>query len=111
MNYAGTYSSFSAVKVRSVPTHDKGKGFDGTFDLLINADGSITLTESPKFYIIHGYFLWFAWGLLGFLQILSTRHIKQYWKTAMWIHRISGVINMLITFILSLLAYNYVNWK
>jgi hypothetical protein len=76
MNYAGSYNTFTTIQARTVPTHVKGGGFDGIFDLLINSDGSITLSESPKFYVIHGYFLWFAWGILGFLQILSTRHIK-----------------------------------
>ena len=57
-------------------------------------------------YILHGFLLWFAWGILGFLQIASSRYLKSYWKFTMWIHRISGSLVILITFVMSLLVFN-----
>jgi hypothetical protein len=51
-------------------------GFYGTFEITINADGTIEINEGDNFYVIHGYLMWFAWGVLGLLQIVSMRYIK-----------------------------------
>lgn len=67
MSYAGSYLSFSLLRARYLPYHIKGMGFYGNFDLTINQDGTISITEQSDFYIFHGFLLWFAWGVLGLL--------------------------------------------
>ncbi|TNV83375.1 hypothetical protein FGO68_gene16315 [Halteria grandinella] len=111
MSYAGSYLSFSLLRAKYLPYHIKGMGFYGNFDLTINQDGTISITEESDFYIFHGFLLWFAWGVLGLLQIISGRHIRQFWKTSMWLHRISGILNLAITMTMVLLAFKKVNWK
>ena len=60
--------------------------------------------------IIHGFGMWSAWGLLGFLQLASNRYLKHHWRAAMWIHRISGCMSILITLSMGFLAFNKAGW-
>jgi L-asparagine transporter-like permease len=42
--------------------------------------------------IIHGWFLWIAWGLLGMVQIFSTRYLKKYWRVNILVHTVVGTL-------------------
>lgn len=55
--------------------------------------------------------LWAAWGLLGFLQIASSRYLKVYWKCSMLLHRISGVFIVVMTIALSIVAFKAASWQ
>jgi hypothetical protein len=54
--------------------------------------------------------MWTAWGVLSILQLASNRYLKTNWKINMWIHRITGTIILLITFVLGFLALAKKNW-
>lgn len=75
----------------------------------IASDGSLTGTEFEKsevsnFFVIHGWLMWAAWGILGFLQLTATRYITPFWKVHMWIHRVTGIIILVITLVLGIMA-------
>ena len=50
----------------------------------LGAEAGFSLTK------LHGWLLWIGWGFFGFVQILSNRYGKKYWKVYMWVHRIGG---------------------
>ena len=60
-----------------------------------------------SFYLIHGYILWAVWTLFGIIQLLTNRYLKEYWKHAMWVHRVSGTVVLTTTAIYG--GYGY--WK
>ncbi|CDW75650.1 cytochrome b5-like heme steroid binding domain containing protein [Stylonychia lemnae] len=66
--------------------------------------------EAKKFFQIHGWILWGAWGIFGFIQLLTTRYFKQI-RWSIWIHIISGWLILLATFIMSLLAIAREEWE
>jgi hypothetical protein len=110
MVIAGAYPTFYSRYVSRVPDHTDD-GFTDSLSFVINPDGTITFIQSNILYIVHGYVLWFAWGILGFMQIASSRYLKVYWKCAMWLHRISGVLIVLMTLALSLVAFKVTDWE
>ena len=90
--------------------HNNGFGYwgfrirgDGTFE---EPDGS-----NFDFYKFHGFMMWAAWGIFGLVQLASNRYLKVYWRLSMWIHRISGLIILLITLTLSFLALSKAGWE
>ena len=85
----------------------------GPFALDINENGTISLTtpKSKSIAIAHGYLLWVAWGVLGYVQIASSRYLKVFWRSYMWIHRITGFIILIITIVLSIFGIKICTWK
>jgi hypothetical protein len=71
---------------------------------LITPESSTTAESTRMFYVIHGWLLWVAWGIFGLIQISTTRYLKTQWRYGMWIHGISGVIIMMLTIVLGLMA-------
>ena len=67
-------------------------------------------TYNTNFYLAHGWVLWFAWGPLGLVQIMSGRYFRVWWKVNMWMHIISGVSVMLLTYLYVFLAIKEKNW-
>ena len=61
--------------------------------------------------LAHGWLFWIAWGIFGFMQIVSVRYLKKYWKLNMWIHRISGTFILLITIGMGILGIRNLNWE
>lgn len=61
--------------------------------------------------IVHGWMLWFVWGILGFILIASNRYLKQHWKMNMWVHLICGTFSFIINLIFGLGALYYLHWK
>jgi hypothetical protein len=49
--------------------------------------------------LIHGWFLWITWFILGMIMVLSNRYMKVFWKVHMWIHRVSGFLIFVLTII------------
>ena len=50
--------------------------------------------------------MWTAWGVLGMIQLMSSRYLKMYWYFNMWIHRITGTIILILTFTFAIMAIN-----
>lgn len=61
-------------------------------------------TYHLPFWKQHAALLWVAWGPLAFLQIVSGRYGRVYWKVQMWIHIITGLIIMILSLVYSFLA-------
>lgn len=57
--------------------------------------------------LLHGWLLWLAWGVLGFVQIASVRWLQVYFKLNLWLHIINGVVIGAFTIIMSIYAINY----
>lgn len=93
--------------------HDSSNGGGrGFFTLQVHSNGEITAGAlKHSFYYYHGWLLWAAWGLFGFIQILSNRYLKRFWWLHMWIHRVSGVVILVLTYVYCLLALKQNEWK
>ena len=67
---------------------------------------------------LHGWILWASWGVLGMIQIVSLRYLPSYniccTKTIknfnMLLHLSSGVLILIATLTMSLLALEYYDW-
>jgi hypothetical protein len=59
----------------------------------------------------HGWLMWIGWGVLGFIQIVSNRYLKNFYRVYMWIHRITGTLIMLITIALSIVGISRLDWE
>lgn len=92
------------------------------FNLQFNTDGTTTsdgkiITESDEgissgdLALIHGWLMWVAWGLFGFVQIASNRYLKFMWRIHIWIHRIAGSLIMLITIALGIVGIKIADWE
>ena len=73
--------------------------------------GEIEPTGGVDFFYIHGWFMWSAWGILGYITLLSNRYLKRYYSFHMWIHGIAASIALGFTFALGFLALKEGNWK
>ena len=70
---------------------------NSTTNIVIREDGNLDAM------IIHAWIQWVAWGIFGFVQLLSARFMKNL-PFAMWIHTLSGIFVCVVSFVLSLLA-------
>jgi hypothetical protein len=55
-------------------------------------------------FFIHGWLLWGMWGVLGFLQVVSMRYMKNHWVFNALFHIISGWCILIIGLAMSLYA-------
>ena len=80
----------------------------GYFTLTFNYDktvsASIGTTGPYDFYTIHGWVMWGAWGVGGFLQILSARYLRKYYICHMWLHLFFGLGITAATVVMTLLT-------
>jgi hypothetical protein len=80
--------------------HKRDRGF---FDFILHSNGTSALINEPSvkplLFFIHGWMLWIAWGILGFVQIATNRYFKPYFKICNWLHIISGIAIFMITVI------------
>ncbi len=60
---------------------------------------------------MHGLAMWFAWGFLGFIQILSNRYLSKYWKISMLMHRVSATLLLITTLSSSVYVISSNDWK
>jgi hypothetical protein len=51
-----------------------------------------------------------AWGLFGFLQPVSARYMKRWWRLNMWIHRLGGTLILLSTIAMSIVGIGKLDW-
>jgi hypothetical protein len=104
MIVAGTYQTFETFLDKSTPSHTKGRGFDATLDIVINLDGTISLTSDTDIFLTHSLLQWLAWGVLGSLQIITNRYFKQHYKAATWTHMCSGISIVILSIYATLLV-------
>ena len=62
-------------------------------------------TETNLFWRIHGIIFCIAWGLFGFIILITGRYFRSYWKTNIYIHIIFGSIILLGTLIAGFMAF------
>ena len=54
-----------------------------------------------NWYLFHGWCMWASWTAFSFIMIFSNRYLKGYlWKQRLNIHRVTGVIIMIITVVI-----------
>lgn len=94
-----------------MPGHAGGKGFSKIMKLQISKSGKISIAGSFDLYLLHGIAMWAAWGILGLLQLSSTRYLKMYWKSSIWIHRISAMLIWTTTFVMALWVFAQDEWE
>ena len=87
----------------------------GYWGIYIKDSGAVVLTTDlgVDFYRIHGFLMWGAWGILGLVQLVSNRYLKggSGWRYAMWAHRVSGTLTLLITLTMAFLALKEAGWE
>jgi hypothetical protein len=62
-----------------------------------NDEGSSREKDDPE--LVHGWVLWAVWFILGLIMVLSNRYMKVFWKAHMWIHRVSGLLMLILTIV------------
>lgn len=68
--------------------------------------GEIMPDGSTDILFYHGWMMWVAWGLFGFFMVASNRWLKRFYWLNMWIHAFSGIMILLLTFIMGFIALN-----
>jgi len=84
--------------------HNNDRGF---FSIQVLPNNLVIIGNDKAFfdfYALHGGLMWVAWGILGLIQLSSTRYLKVYWWLNMWIHRIAGTLILTITLTMGILA-------
>ena len=64
--------------------------------------------STNEFFSLHGGILWLAWGVLSLLLIASIRYMKPCYKTNMIIHWVTGLLILLATLVMGIMANSYV---
>ena len=59
---------------------------------------------------LHGWFMYVAWGVLGWLQAASNRYFKKNWRTYIIVHRICGTLILLITISMGVIGIELDTW-
>lgn len=59
----------------------------------------------------HGMLMWFAWGVLGLIQLISNRYLKHHWKVSMLLHRSTATIILVVTTVVSVSIFKKYEWK
>jgi glucan phosphoethanolaminetransferase (alkaline phosphatase superfamily) len=109
---AGIETVDASANYSQTPGHFAGRGFYGTMKIFINTNGYVDNQLIVfDFYMIHGIVLGITWGALALLQIAAARWLKMYHKASMWVHRISGFIIFLATFIMAMLTFKNDDWE
>ena len=105
MSAAGLYKIFD-TDYANILEHTGSRGFKDQFEIVINSDGRVTSTFSASvdLYFLHGILMWVAWGFFGLLQLASNWYLKMFWRTSMWLHRLSGIVVWTITATMSLIV-------
>jgi|LauGreDrversion4_2_1035121.scaffolds.fasta_scaffold224039_2 hypothetical protein len=77
----------------------------------IETTGYVNELNVFDLYVVHGIVFATCWGLLALLQIAAARWLKMYHKVSMWIHRISGFVIFLATFIMAMFTFKQDDWE
>ena len=104
---------YAAVSMTSRITNHGGNN-RGNFLLRVNSDGTLgakQVATGPGFHYVHGWLMWVAWGIFGFVQVVSNRYCKILWKYNMWVHGICGTAILTISLVEGLLAIKQADWK
>ena len=65
-----------------------------------------------NFFLLHGWLLWSAWSIFGLIQVSSNRYFKgACWKRTMMMHRISGMVILVLTLYYAAKAWSTLGWK
>lgn len=83
---------------------------DGSGGFIVSGE-NLGVKEKFSLTKLHGWLLWVAWGLFGFLQPVSTRYMKKWWRLNMWIHRLGGTFILLSTIAMSIVGISKLDWK
>jgi hypothetical protein len=85
----------------------------GPWGIIIRSNGAIVLTSDTffNFYEFHGFMMWAAWGVFGFIQLATNRYLKTQWRYVIWVHRIAGTLILIITWVAAMLALQKSSWE
>lgn len=72
--------------------------------MLTTNSAQLVYVNEVDFYSIHGWFLWGAWGILGFLQLASSRYLKIFYEWNMIFHIVEGSLILLLTLFFGILG-------
>ena len=102
--YAGIIKVDAIDDYTKIAPHAFGNGFDGYMQIRIETTGYVNELNVFDLYVIHGIVFAVIWGLLALLQIAAARWLKMYHRISMWVHRISGFLIFLGTFIMAMIT-------
>ena len=111
MIVAGIETMAMTSDYKKTPDHTKGRGFDTSLSFIIEPDGTVKLGSGTDFWFLHGLVLGITWSVFSFIQVLSNRYLKMYPSLSSILHRGSGFIIFLSTFIMMMFTYNNEKWK
>ena len=55
--------------------------------------------------------MWFAWTIIGLIQIYLNRYMKHKWRWNKLVHGILGIFSMAIVIAAGVLSLNASGWK
>ncbi len=67
MIVAGVETMAMTSDYGKTPSHTEGRGFEGTLNFIIEADGTIKTSSSSNFWLIHGLILGISWTVLALI--------------------------------------------
>ena len=101
-----------AATSKNITFHGPNKG---VFSILILESGvthgEIMPDGTVDILFYHGWLMWVSWGFFGFMMIASNRWLKRFYWINMWIHGFSGMMILIITFVMGLIAVEDLGWK
>ena len=77
--------------------HDKNRE---ELAVCIEETSNVTLLESRNpinTYEIHGFIMYTCWTVLSYLQLLSNRYLRHYWRWKQKMHTVVGTLMVLST--------------
>ena len=108
MSYSLSTSSSELLK------HD----YTGHFTLVLQPDGNCSVGDGlPEFesrvalFERHGWWMWLAWGPVGFLMLYLKRYAKNQWKLAHVAHAVFGHFILWVTLGQQLNIYLFWEWN
>jgi len=84
------------------------------FAITLIPDGGCTfgsiVTFSNKPVKIHGYFMWFAWTIVGIAQIWTGRYLVHWWRWRQFTHSVLGSLIGILTVAGAIIILKWIDW-
>jgi len=109
--YAGLEKANSIDDYSKISAHAGGNGFSGNMQIKIESTGYVNQLNVFDLYVVHGIVFAVCWGLLALLQIAAARWLKMYHNVSMWIHRITGFLIFVGTFVMAMFTFKQDEWE
>lgn len=85
--------------------------FNFKIELYSNGGCSFESKNALKFPKIHGYLMWFAWTIIGMIQIWTGRYLQHYWRWRQFLHSVLGGLIGILTLSGAIVMLDWLGWN